>query len=305
MSIAATPRAGDATQNSVLVPILLIILAVSLFSCGDTLAKLLRESALPATEIAWLRYIVFVVYAMVLAARGGVLGWRCRRPGLQLARGVAVLGSAILFIMALGHLPIADATAINFVSPAFITALSMLILREQVGMRRWAAVLVGLIGVLIVVRPGAGAFQPAAVLPITSAACWAAAIVITRRMGVVDRTETTLLWSAVSGFLLLSITVFFGFTMPSLREIGIAFAMGVCSATAQYLVIVAYTMMPASLLAPFSYVQILTSTALGFAVFGAVPDRATFLGAAIIVASGLYTAHRERVRMRARITSGT
>ena len=299
MSATASPRAADGAPSSVLMPILLIVLAVSLFSCGDTLAKLLRQTALSPIEIAWLRYIAFLFYAVAMAARTGTLRVRPRRPKLQLLRSLCVVGSAVLFIMALGFLPIADATAINFVSPAFITALSIVFLREQVGIRRWAAVLIGLIGVLIVIRPGAGAFQMAAILPLASAACWAGAIIITRHMGAADRAETTLLCSAVVGFLVLSVAVVFAFAPPSLGEVALAMVMGVCSATAQYLIIMAYRMMPASLLAPFSYVQILTSTALGFVVFGALPDHATFLGAAVIIASGLYTAHRERVRMRA------
>ena len=288
----------------VLPAILLILCAVVLFSLSDVLAKLLRQS-LPAVEIAWLRYIVFVAFGTFLAGRNRFAGLRPRRPVLQGLRGLGLVGSAVLFISGLGYLPVAEATAINFVSPAFITALSIPFLGEVVGFRRWAAVLAGLGGVLIVIRPGAGALQAAAAFPLLSALCWAATIIITRRMGATDRTQTTLFWSALTGLAALTVLVPFGFVLPTPGQAGIALALGICASVGQYLVIIAYRLVPASTLAPFSYAQILSSTGLGYLVFGAVPDRATLVGAAIVIASGLYTAHRERVRVLERRASAS
>lgn len=279
----------------VLPAILLVLCAVVLFSLSDVLAKLLRQ-ALPAVEIAWLRYIVFAGFGVLLAGRNRFAGLCPRRPVLQVLRGVGLVGSAVLFISGLGTLPVAEATAISFVSPAFITALSIPFLGEVVGIRRWAAVLVGLAGVLIVIRPGAGALQAAAAFPLLSALCWAATIIITRRMGATDRIETTLFWSALTGLAVLTALVPFDFVLPTAGQMGIALVLGLCASVGQYLVILAYRLVPASLLAPFSYAQILSSTGLGYLVFGAVPDRATFVGAAVVILSGLYTAHRERVR---------
>ena len=288
----------------VLPAILLVLCAVVLFSLSDVLAKLLRQS-LPAVEIAWLRYIVFVAFGTFLAGRNRFAGLRPRRPVLQGLRGLGLVGSAVLFISGLGYLPVAEATAINFVSPAFITALSIPFLGEVVGFRRWAAVLAGLGGVLIVIRPGAGALQAAAAFPLLSALCWAATIIITRRMGATDRTQTTLFWSALTGLAALTVLVPFGFVLPTPGQAGIALALGICASVGQYLVIIAYRLVPASTLAPFSYAQILSSTGLGYLVFGAVPDRATLVGAAIVIASGLYTAHRERVRVLERRASAS
>ena len=279
--------------------ILLILCAVVLFSLSDVLAKLLSQS-LPASEVVWMRYVVFAAFAAVLAARNRFAGLRPRRPGLQALRGFTLLSSAVFFTTGLSHLPVAEATAIFFVAPAFITALSIPFLGEVVGVRRWAAVLVGLLGVLIVIRPGAGAVQIGAVFPLCSALCWAATVVITRRMGATDRAETTLFWSALTGFLVLTATAPFGFVPPTAGQVGIALVLGVCASVGQYLVILAYRRVSASVLAPFSYAQLLSSTALGFLAFGAVPDRMTFLGAAIVVLSGLYTVHRERIRARER-----
>lgn len=283
----------------VLPAILLVLCAVVLFSLSDVLAKLLRQS-LPAVEIAWLRYVVFAGFAVLLTARGRFAGLRPKRPALQALRGLTLVGSAVLFITGLGYLPVAEATAIVFVSPAFITALSIPFLGEVVGIRRWAAVGVGLIGVLIVIRPGVGAFQAAAVFPLLSAMCWAATIIITRRMGATDRTETTLFWSALTGLAVLTAMVPFGFVLPTPGQAGIALALGLCASVGQYLVILAYRLVSASMLAPFSYAQILSTTGLGYLVFSAVPDAMTLLGTGVVILSGLYTAHRERVRARER-----
>lgn len=302
---AAAPSAPAARQPSaaaVWVPILQAVAAVLLFSVSDAMAKLLRVS-LPAIEVAWLRYVTFAAFAVVVSARGGVAGAWPKRPGMQVLRGVVLLGSAVFFITGLSHLQMAEASAISFVSPAFITALSIPFLGEVVGVRRWMAVLAGLVGVLIVIRPGGGALQAAAMFPLLSAMCWAVTIIVTRRMGTADRTETTLLWSAVVGLVLLTALLPFGFVAPSLAQAGIGVLIGLAASTGQYLLILAYRRAAASLLAPFSYAQLLSSTLLGYLVFGAVPDGLTFLGAGVIIASGLYTVHRERVRARASVAA--
>ena len=295
-----TPGQVGAQADRLLPAILLVLASVALFSVGDVLAKLLRQS-LPAAEIAWLRSLAFAGLALALVRRGRSAGLRPRRPGLQLLRGLTLLGSAVFFITGLAYLPVSEATAIVFVSPTFITALSVVFLGEVVRARRWAAVLAGFLGVLVVIRPGWGSVQAAALFPLASALCWAATIVITRKMGTAERAETTLLWSACTGLLVLTAVVPFGFVPPSPPQVGVGLALGLCSSLGQYLVILAYRRAAASALAPFSYVQLLSSTLLGFAAFGAVPDRATLLGAAVIVLSGLYTAHRERVRARERL----
>lgn len=280
-------------------PILQAVGAVVLFSVSDAMAKVLRVS-LPPVEVAWLRYMTFAAFAAVLAVRNGFPALRSRRPGLQVLRGVTLVGSAALFIAGLGRLPLAEAAAISFISPAFITALSIPFLGEKVGLRRWAAVAAGLLGVLIVIRPGSGALQAAALFPLASAACWAVTIIVTRRMGTQDRSETTLLWSAWTGLLLLTALVPVGFVAPTAGQVALGVGIGLAASTGQYVLILAYRRAAASLLAPFSYVQLLSSTLLGALVFGAIPDGMTLLGSAIIIASGLYTVHRERVRARER-----
>jgi len=271
---------------------------VFLFSISDTLAKYLREASVPAVEIAWLRYLIFVLFGVFLSGRRHVMTLWPKNPGLQVMRGVTLLGSAVLFIGGLSYLQMAEASAISFVSPAFITALSVPFLGERVGIRRWAGTLVGLLGVLIVIRPGPGALQFAALYPLGSAACWAVTIVVTRKMGTQDRSETTLLWSASTGLALLTAMLPFDFVRPTLWEVGFGVLLGIAASSGQYLLILAYRRAAASLLAPFSYVQLLFSAALGYLVFSSVPDAWAFAGAAVIMASGLYIVHRERVRAR-------
>ena len=280
--------------------ILLVLAATCCFSVSDALAKVLAQT-LPPIEVAWLRYVAFVALTLLpLARRGGLRVLRSRQPGLQVLRGVGVVGSAVAFTAAVQALPLAEATAINFVSPAFITVLAILFLGEQVGWRRWAAIVVGLVGVLIVVRPGSGAMQAAAIFPVLTAASWACAVIVTRKMAGVDPPATTLLWSAGVGLVLLSLLVPFVWITPSWPEVALGFLIGAVSTAGHGLVVLAYRVAQASVLAPFSYAQLLTSTLAGLAMFGAVPDGWTLVGAAVIVASGLYTAHRERLRARER-----
>jgi len=241
---------------------------------------------------------VFVLVLVPSAMRGGAGVVRSARPGLQILRGLAMLLSSLFFISCLPVLPLADATAIGFVSPLFITALSIPVLGERVGPRRWAAILVGLIGVVIVVRPGTSAFQATAVLPILSALSWAAGIVITRKMSGADGTLTTLIISAVSALLVVSLMVPFDWVTPTLRQFGIALLYGFLASAGQWVIVLAYHRAGASVLAPLTYSQLVWAAALGFLVFGALPDAWTLAGAAIIIASGVYTAHRERLRAR-------
>lgn len=291
------PPPSSSPTPSVWPAILQVIVGTMLFSCSDAMSKYLRHN-LPAVEIAWLRYVVFVLFGLYFARRRRFVGLRPKNPSLQVLRGVTLLGSAVLFIAGLSYLPMADASALSFVSPAFITAASVLFLREQVGVQRWAATLVGLLGVLIVVRPGTGALQVAALYPLASAACWAVAMIATRLIGAQDRSETTLLWSAAVGLVLLTLGLPFGFVPPSWGEVALGLCLGVTASTGQYLLILAYRRATASVLAPFSYIQLLFSGALGYVVFGSVPDSWAFLGAAVIIASGLYIVHRERIRAR-------
>jgi drug/metabolite transporter (DMT)-like permease len=199
----------------------LALLSTVFFAMGDVAAKVLTDT-LPAIEVTWLRYVVFclVVVPTVFVARG-TRAMHTPRLRLQIIRALAVAGSSVLFILGLGHLQVAEATAINFISPIFITALSIPLLGEKVGIRRWAAAAVGFLGVMLVVQPGGSAFQVAALLPIGAALAWAIAAIATRLMSS-ERPEATLAWSATIGLIALTAFVPFHWRTPTAGEIGLA-----------------------------------------------------------------------------------
>lgn len=275
-----------------------MLAATLLFSVSDVMAKYVTVTV-PPVELAVIRYAVFVVMAGAPFLRSRRVSMRSRRPGLQVLRGVSVAGSAICFILSLGTLPIAEATAINFVTPLLITLLAIPVLGETVRPQGWAAVLVGFLGMLIVVRPGLGGFHPAALLVLVSSLFWCMAMLITRQMAGLDRPEVTLLWTALTGFVLLLAALPFFLAPLTLKELGLCLAVGVVASSGQWCAVQAYRFARATALAPLTYVQLIWSSALGLLVFGTVPDRWVLAGAAVIAASGVYLVRLERQRLTA------
>jgi drug/metabolite transporter (DMT)-like permease len=275
--------------------IALIIGSTVFLACSDAMAKYLSLT-LPAVQIAWIRFLVFALMVLPAALITAPNALRSTRPGLQAWRGVALLSSSLFFITGLRYLPVAEASATSFVAPLFVTALSILFLSENVGVRRWLATIVGLCGVLVIVRPGTGAFNPASLFPVVSAFGWACTLIMTRMVSGQDRAITTMAYSSLVGFCLLTALVPLFWVTPSWRDIALGVSVGIASTTGQWIVVLAFRYADASVLAPFSYCQLVWAAVLGFLIFGDIPDVWTVAGAAIIIGSGLYTAHRERVR---------
>lgn len=302
---ADAPAPAGHRRNNPLGGIGLILLSSLFLSAADTISKLLTVSV-PPLQVTFLRYGVFVAIMLAVVWRsGGMATMRTRRPGMQLLRGVGVAASSILFVISLKYLPIADATATSFVSPLFVTALSIPILGEVIGWRRWTATVVGLIGVLIVVRPGGLGFQLASLLPVVSALTWAFALIVTRMMSATESPLTTLAWSALIGLAIAAALMPFVWQPVTVEILLLGLFIGVSSTIGHWLVILAFRHADASLLAPFSYMQLLWVSVFGFLLFAVLPDRWTLVGAAIIAGSGLYTAHRERIRARRVVVSGS
>jgi drug/metabolite transporter (DMT)-like permease len=274
-----------------------LILASTVFlGASDVTAKYL-SATLPSIEIAGIRFLVFALIMVPAMLPGSPLfALRSERPGLQVMRGVALLLSSLFFISGLRFLPIAEASATGFVAPLFVTALSIVFLGESVGVRRWLATAVGLIGVMIILRPGSGAFHPAAIFPIVSALAWACTLIMTRMMSGREHAITIMTYSSIVGVCVISALVPFVWVTPSWHDVLFGVFIGVASTAGQWIVVLAFRYADASVLAPFSYTQLVWVSILGFLVFGEVPDVWTVTGAAFIVASGLYTAHRERIR---------
>jgi drug/metabolite transporter (DMT)-like permease len=276
--------------------IALILLSTVFLGCSDVTAKYLSTS-LPSIEITWIRFLTFaLIFSPVMLPASPIYAMRTERIGLQVMRGAALLGSSLFFITGLRFLPIAEASATGFVSPLFVTALSIVFLSEKVGMRRWIATAIGLVGVLIILRPGSNAFHVAAFFPLVSAFCWAGTLILTRMMSGREAVVTTMAWSSLTGLAILTVLVPFVWVAPSWQGIALGIFIGVASTAGQWIVVLAYRYGDASVLAPFSYTQLLWVSILGFFLFGEVPDIWTVTGAAFIVASGLYIAHRERIR---------
>lgn len=297
LPVDPTPAEPPPRRDNSLRGIGLMLLGSVFLSAADIAAKYLTATT-PAMQIIWLRYAAFALIMLAVAVPGGLAQLKPKRMGMQILRGIAVTVSSILFVSSLKYLPIADATATSFVAPLFVTALSIPILGERIGWRRWTATAVGLIGVLIVVRPGGSDFQLASVLPVLSAMVWALALIVTRLMSATENPVTTLAWSAVVGCLLLSVLQPLTWQPLTTEAVLIGLFIGVSSTVGHWFIIQAFRHADASLLAPFSYVQLLWASAFGFLLFAVLPDAFTWFGSAIIIASGLYTAHRERIRAR-------
>jgi drug/metabolite transporter (DMT)-like permease len=287
---------STAHHRPVLAGILLIIASGFLFTVMDATAKHLSQR-LPLVEVAWGRYVFHAATLPFLVARsGGFATLRSQSLGLQLLRSLFLLGSTVLFWLALKFIPLAEATAVGFVGPLMLTALSVPFLKEKVGPRRWVAVGVGFLGALIIIRPGPDMAQPAALIPLSSAAIFALYAISTRILSKRDHWTTTLIWSSSVGLVLLSVAVPFVWQPPDLAGwLGLAF-LGLIGSFGHLLLILAYARAPASTLAPLSYLQLLWSTVLGLFLFGNFPDIWTIAGGGVVAASGLYVIHRERVR---------
>jgi drug/metabolite transporter (DMT)-like permease len=275
--------------------IALMIVAMLVLSCADVIAKIMTSSV-PPIEVIWLRFFVFVPITIVAVALSGE--WtklKSQRPVLQVLRSLGMLGSSIFFTTGLAFLPLAEATAMYFVLPLMVAALSILLLGEVVGLRRWVSMGCGLVGVLVIIRPGTGTFDPASVFPILSAASAAFGYVLTRKIGTSDTPLVCLIYSGVVGLIATSAVMPFVWVAPGWEEIGLGIVAGLLYTVVQWLYVLAFRNVSATAIAPFSYTLLIWSGLLGFLVFENIPDQWTLLGSAIIVGSGLYIVHREQL----------
>lgn len=271
----------------------MIIGAGIMFPLLNTCAKLLSPRY-PIVEIVWARFAGHLLFFLVLflPSRGPLL-LVARRPGLQVLRSVLLLGATALFISAIGRVQLATASAINFAAPLIVTALSLPLLGEPVGLKRTAAVLVGFTGVLLILRPGAGMIDPALLLLCGQATCYALYQIVTRRAGAYDSAETGIVYAAFVGTAAASLAVPFAFRLPeSLGDVALFLGLGLFGGVGHYCLTRGFQFAPAALLSPLGYSELLGTTLLGWLVFANVPDAFTWAGAAVIIASGLYVAGR-------------
>ena len=273
--------------------ILMMCFAVLCFATMNTFVKEVRGD-LPVVEIIWGRYFFHFALILVLFPRRIPTLLNSQDKGLQIARSILVLMATACMFVALGFMPLADAVAITFAGPLLIVAMSALFLRETVGPRRWAAVIVGFIGVLVIIRPGAGVFQWAALLPVAVAFFYALYQILTRHLSHRSDPLSMLFYTALVGAVAMSFIVPFDWQTPTAAQWLMLAAAGFLGGLGHYAIIKAYERSETALVAPFAYTEIIWATSLGFFIFGDFPDLFTFVGTAIIVASGVYVLHRER-----------
>ena len=293
-ALALEPQAAASTGRG----IACILTAWLLFACMDAGSKLLAESY-PIVQILWLRFSSLLVIAAWLARRqGGNAALRTRHFWLQGARSLLLVVEIGLFILTITRLPLANAHAILAVTPLLVTALSVPLLGERVGIRRWSAIGVAFIGMLVILRPGLGVIHPMAPLALLCALMFALYQILTRIVSRDDSPMTTLFYTAVVGTVGLTLIGPFSWTAPDARGWALFGLVAALGASGHFLLIKALQLAPASVLQPFSYTTLIWATMVGFFVFGNLPDLATVAGAAIIAASGIYSFARER-RLRA------
>lgn len=287
---------GRSERSDALRGILFMCAGVSTFPFMNAAVKLLAETY-PIAEITWARFTghLIVMLAIFLPRyRWSLL--RTRRPTVQMARSVLMLLSNLLFVMAIGRVPLATASAIGFTSPLIVTALSVPLLRESVGWRRWSAVLVGFAGALMVIRPdGGGLADPAVLLLLASSTAYAGYQIATRWVGAYDNAATGIIFAALFGSLAMTLAMPWVFVMPRTLLDALLFAsLGLLGGFGHYLVIRAFQVGRAAVIAPLGYAELIGATVLGYLIFGHFPDLWTFLGAGVIIGSGIYIAWRER-----------
>jgi len=276
--------------------ILLMVAAVGFFVAMDTIAKYLTRWY-PVPLIVWARYVANLALLLAfLAARGQLRYLRTARPGLQFARGLLLALATMLFFTSLSVLPLADANAIGFVLPLFVAALAVPMLGERLEMARLIAILVGLAGALIIVRPGSEVFTPYALLPLGMAVCNALYQILTRKVAGLEHPLTSLVWGAIVGAVLLSAMAPFVWVTPQAASHGVLIVViGVLASVGHFLLIRAYDYANATLLAPYTYTALIWAMLSGWLVFGDFPDGWSLAGMGIIVLSGLYLANRQRL----------
>lgn len=292
--------------------------AVLFFSVNDTTIKFLSESY-ALHQVVLIRAILGLAITLVFIVpfNGGLSVFRTRRVGAHLARSAFTVLANITYYLGLAAMPMAQATAIFFISPILITLFSVIFLKETVGPWRWAAVALGFVGVLIIVRPGAAAFQIAVILPISAAVCYAAFHTMTRRMGTTESAATMAVFTQVTFIfvcILIGLSVgdgrfgnqsnaslaflFRAWQWPTPDEYPLFAIIGVGVACAGYLISQAYRLAPPAFVAPFEYVALPLAVFWGWAVFDEWPSGVTFAGIALIMAAGILTIWREAVNSR-------
>ncbi|MEX1107270.1 MAG: DMT family transporter [Dongiaceae bacterium] len=279
---------------------LLMVLSVFLFASMDMLVKLASEHH-PIGQIIFFRNIVaFLPLSFFILQAGGVSVLRTRRLGGHLLRAAFGLAAMVCFFISYKLLPLGEAVALGMVGPLFITALSVPLLAEKVGIRRWSAVVVGFVGVLVMTRPGSGIFDPAALIPLVGAFFLALAMIMIRRLAHSEHSATIVFYFTVTATVASAASLPWQWATPDATGLALLVSIGLIGGVAQFAMTQAFRQAPAALVAPLEYLALVFAMLYGLWIWREYPDLFLGIGAAIVVAAGLYILHRETVLARAR-----
>jgi drug/metabolite transporter (DMT)-like permease len=287
---------GAPAPNRRLAGIALMCGTLAFFACLDASAKTLAHHGVDPLLSTFMRYAVNVTLVLMVlnpVRTPGVA--RTNRLALQVVRSLLLFGSTTLNFLALRKLQLAETLSIQFATPLMVALLAGPLLGEWSSPRRLVAVGIGFLGVLVIVRPGVGAFQPAVLLSIGNMLCYAFYVLTTRKLAGVDSTATTVFYSGLAGLAVMSPLLPWIWTTPTAGSTwALLIGVGLFGTAGHWLLVLAHARAPASVLAPFIYTQLLWSLMLGYLVFGDVPNRWTLIGASIVIGSGLYLLAQER-----------
>src|SRR5579863_7870078 len=291
---AADPLA--ARRNQVPRGILYMVASTVAFAGVNAIVK--WELALyPVGEVAFFRSLfAFAAVAAIVLPRSGWGVLRTRRYREHLQRGLSQFGSMTCMMLAFSMLPLGSAVAISFAAPLFTTLLSIMILKERVGIHRWSALVVGFVGVLVVTHPGAGSLTIGAFFALANAILISTVAIAIRRMSATESIETLMIYQMSVITLCTLFLLPFGFARPAWTDLLGLLVAGLGNGIAQFWWTRSLALAPPSAVVPFNYLSLVWATILGFAIWGDVPTPALFAGSAIVVASGLYILWRETVR---------
>jgi len=293
MSAADT---AAARRNQIPRGIAYMIASTVLFAGVNALVKL-EVARYPVGEVAFYRALfALIAVSLIILPKSGIAVFRTRRHLAHLQRGVSQFGSMTCMFFAFSLMSLGSAVAISFAAPLFTTLLSIVVLKERVGIHRWSALVVGFFGVIIVTEPGRGAFQLGALFALANAVLISSVAVAIRRMSATESTETLTMYQMIVITVCTLFLLPFGFQPPGWLDAGGLALAGIANGVAQYWWTRALTLAPPSAVVPFNYLSLVWATLLGLAIWGDVPTPHLLLGAAVVVASGLYILWRETLR---------
>ncbi len=288
---------GDRTFEG----IALLVLSVGLFSVMDAMVKWLGASY-PTFQIVFFRSLfAFLPLSIVIWRVGGLRqALLVRDAGGQALRCLFGLGAIVLFFYCYAEMRLADAVAIGFAAPIFITALSVPLLGESVGWRRWAACLLGFAGVLVMLKPGAGGFQPVALLALLATLFYALAIIWVRKLSKTESNISIIIYFTLTTTVVSALALPFGWVTPNLPDFALLVAVGIVGGVAQIVMTQAFRLAEVSILVPFDYTAMVWAVGLGWLIWDEIPGLNIWIGFGLVLASGLYIVHREAQLRRQR-----